>query len=803
MPTLACTTTRAYRDGPALPGAVVGLGVGSGLFPGSPRPILRTLTSNTPSEKPRGLVAELRRRRVLRVAGTYGVVAMSLMQAGAVILPAFELPTSAMRLMILSLVAGFPVSILLAYVLDISPTGIRLARRRSGGGEPSSDDALEDDEGAEVGAHASLLARSLEMILLGLALPVLGFALVVLVSSWQSGGREVVRAASAPAESEIASLAVLPLVELSAEGEANEQGGFFARGMHEDILAHLARVPHLKLISRTSVTAYAGTEKSVREIGEELGVEHVLEGSVRRSATQVRVTAQLIRTATDEHVWADQFDAGLEDVFAVQTRIAAAIARALERELARGPDSPEAATPALPVVPAAYDAYQKARDLHRNLDPADRAHFEQAQLLYEEARRLDPRFAPAWLELAVLHAEARWFGLDRTSGRALAARRCLDEARRLASPADRLALAEGIFAYYVDEDYGKAILFFDDAARLAPGDPEAVFYRAMILRRRGELGRARDDLRAALDLDPLNLAYRDEYALTLALAGELEAARGELATILGREPGWTRAQVEKWQLDLELDGDPVRLLDDLLAADRSRWLEPHYTMLETLSGVIVERVALERLRSALDRPAPTPLAHARLALQRAVVARRMGDGSLASEEAEAAQRAFDEAIRSQPSPGAPPDDRTNDAERSGPVPADAFEASNPLEALELRQLAALIAAERGRLAQAVALQRESAQAFPIERDIVTGGPVLWLLAELQLRADELDDAIESFDRLRARMALGSVPFGGLFVLNHSVDFEVARRDPRVIAAFDRWRPDYAARWARSIDSRGD
>ena len=377
-----------------------------------------------------------------------------------------------------------------------------------------------DDEGSESPANTSVFARSLEMILLGLALPVLGFALVVLVMSLRSGGEAIVRATTAPPASGVASLAVLPLVDLSNDGA---DGGFFARGMHEDILAQLARIPSLKLISRTSVMTYEGTTKSIREIGEELGVEHVLEGSVRRSPTHVRVTAQLIRADTDEHVWAEQFDAELRDVFEVQTRIATAIARALERELSA--DGVQDDARELAVVPAAYDAYQKARDLHRNLDTADRRSFDEAQRLYEEARRLDERFASVWLQLAILHSEARWFGLDRSPERVEQARRCLERARRLSSPANQLALAEGIFAYYVDQDYGKALLFFDDAARLAPGNPEASFYRAMILRRRGELSLALAAEKAALELDPLNLSYRDEYALTLALAGELEPAR--------------------------------------------------------------------------------------------------------------------------------------------------------------------------------------------------------------------------------------------------------------------------------------
>lgn len=682
------------------------------------------------------------------------------MQAGAVILPAFELPPSAMRLMILSLAAGFPLAVLLAWILDISPRGIRLARLRLGRAGPGDGDG--DDEETDAVAEKSVFARSLEMILLGLALPVLGFALVVLVMSWQQSGEEIVRAATTPRSEGIASLAVLPLVDLSSEGT---DGGFFARGMHEDILAQLARIESLKLISRTSVMTYEGTTRSIREIGDELGVEHVLEGSVRRSPTHVRVTAQLIRVATDEHVWSEQFDAELKDVFAVQTRIARAIARALERELAPG-TAPKPA-PDSPVVPAAYDAYQKARDLHRNLDATDRRTFDQTQLLYEEARRLDARFAPAWLQLSILHAEARWFGHDPTPERVEQARRCLDEARRLASPGDQLALAEGIFAYYVDRDYGKALLFFEDAARLAPGNPEVSFYRALILRRRGELDLALAAERVALELDPLNLAYHDEHALTLALAGELDAAREALQGILNRDPHRPRAQVQKWQLDLELDGQPERLLEELLASDRRLWQEPHFTMLET-AAILAHQAP--RALAVIERPASNPLVEARLAYQRAVLERAAGRPEHAASALAEADRIFASA-----------------GFRPGP----------PLEQMELRQFEALLAAEKGDTAKAIRLQLRNVEDFPVEADLISGGPALWLLVELQARAGEFELAAASLARLQKRIALGSVPFGGHFVLEHSASFEAARGDSGFAATLARLRPAYASRWPSS------
>ena len=174
-----------------------------------------------------------------------------------------------------------------------------------------------------------------------------------------------------------------------------------------------------------------------------------------------------------------------------------------------------------------------------------------------------------------------------------------------------------------------------------------------------------------------------------------------------------------------------------------------------------------RALAALVRPAPTPLARSRLAYQQAVLERYAGRAERAASLLAEARHAF---------------------ESSG------AQAATPIERMELRQFEALLAAEAGEAAEAIALQAQNVEAFPVENDLITGGPALWLLADLQIRADELEQAGETLERLQSRMALGSVPFGGFFLLSHWPGYEEARRDPGFAAALARLRPAYADLW---------
>lgn len=697
------------------------------------------------------------------MTGTYVFVAWILMQAGEIVLPAFELPNRALRWLILGLAGGLPIVVLAAWWFDVTPQGIRLTEkldRALAEGRPSADAGASEAEG--VSEPEGLFGSSLEMVVLGIGLPLVAFGLffaLLLISPDLDPTEPKNEVEHSAMVNNQPSLAVLPLEDLSSAGE---DGGFFAHGMHEDILTHLARVEGLRLISRTSVLAYEGTTKPIREIAEELGVDHILEGSVRRTPTHVRVTVQLIRAATDEHVWADQFDAELSDIFAIQTRIARSIAKALAARVSG--DHAELEIVQTPVSPAAYDAYAKARDLHRNADAGNWAELRRSQHLYEEARREDPGFAAAWLNLGILHAEIYWFGFDRTAARAEQAVRCVDEAAGLGVAADQLALAEGILAYYIDHDYGKSLLLFDKAETFAGNSSKAIFYKALVLRRQGALEEALDEQRRGLQLDPLSLAQQEELALTLSLVGRLDESIDLLKDVLARDPSRPRAQMQLWQLEAERAGEPVPVVDGVAATPISARGVQHHGLMFVYSALAGQSARGEEwLRETPVLPGVPGLRELRLA----VLSRFSGQNEDAQVWLARADAGLSAAL------GERPQDQWADLEV---------------------QTAAQIAAEHGDFDLALKLLSDRVTEYPIERDLVSGAPPLWDWLVMQLRAGRFGEAVESLDRLTSRVALGSVPFGGYLVLDRWPDFAEARADARWQAAMAQQRPAYVADW---------
>lgn len=708
-------------------------------------------------DEPSGIFADLGRRTVFRVAGAYVLVSWTLMQVAEITFPAFELPNSALRLLILVLAAGLPLAILLAWLIDVTPRGIRF-----GGSAEESAPGASPDAGRSIG-------RLAEVLLLGLCLPGLGFGALLLVFTLREPDlldeAEPQPGFVLPIPEK--SIAVLPFEDLEAGtgAEADDAAkGFFARGIHEDLLTNLGKLSDLKVISRTSVLQYADRKTSAHEIGRTLGVAHVLEGSVRRDGERVRVSAQLIRADRNEQIWADSFDAEIRDVFAVQSQIARRIAEALDAKL-----SPEIASSfdRVPTqIPAAYDAYLQARDVHRNLDAEDDAALERARVLYGRALELDPDFAEAWAQLAILHAQSVWFGADSSPARMRQARDALDRARSLDPELPMLALAEGIYSYYCDADYTRALVRFGAALDLSPGDAEAIFYRAMILRRTGAWPDAIAAQRRALELDPLNLAYQDELALTLALAGQLEDAHALLLRLLESDPHRIRARFYAWQIGLELHGEPGRVLDEILASDRESWGFQHYLLLETVA-VLAGREE-DAIRVIEGRPVPDPdsgyndfqLANLYTSSGRADEGRVLLEKSF---------RKYQTVLAERPDVLAP-------------------ERRNQVEALFL--------AKRGDFDAAIALERLNVLREPIERDVIRGSPPLALLLHLTLASGQLQPSLALLDQLEARVAYGGILSDGYYVLLHSPEYRAVRADPAFEREIAARLPAYAAQWPR-------
>ncbi len=294
------------------------------------------------------------------------------------------------------------------------------------------------------------------------------------------------------------SIAVLPFTNMSEEKDS----AFFTDGIHEDILTHLALIQELKVISRTTVMQYRDSKKSLRQIGEELGVAYILEGSVRRAGNKVRVTGQLINARTDEHVWAKAYDRDLTDIFAIQAELATEIAGSLQAALSPQTQKFIELRPTENL--AAYDLFLKGRDT-RNASPSgEAAGLREAQGYLEQAVALDPNFATAWGSLAEVHAQFAFWWIDATPQRLALADAAIGHAVRLAPDSPDVIRSLGTYAYYAYRDYARATEQYEKIARLQPNDPTVALSLGLILRRQGHWTDSLVYLRKAVELDPGN-----------------------------------------------------------------------------------------------------------------------------------------------------------------------------------------------------------------------------------------------------------------------------------------------------------
>jgi len=304
------------------------------------------------------------------------------------------------------------------------------------------------------------------------------------------------------------SIAVLPFENLSDD----KSNGYFADGVHEDILTDLANLGGLKVISRTSVVQYRDTKKSLPQIGQELGVAFVLEGSVRRAGNQVRVTGQLINARTDEHVWAQTYDQAFElkDIFAVQSALAGEIATALKAAISPKEKALLETRPTTNL--AAYDFYLRGRDQFRVADNTQDS-LAKTEPLFEKAVELDPEFALGWLGLAFVHFRA-YATVDSSAARLAQIKTCIDTAVRLAPEEPAVILGLGRY-YVVINDLGQARACYERVAQAFPNNSDAVIALSLLDRREGRWAEALAGLRKAVILDPRSRSTRESLVQIL------------------------------------------------------------------------------------------------------------------------------------------------------------------------------------------------------------------------------------------------------------------------------------------------
>jgi TolB-like protein/Flp pilus assembly protein TadD len=430
-----------------------------------------------------GFFEEVQRRKVYRIAAAYIIAAGFIIQIGSAVFPAWELPNWALRLVIVLLLVGFPIALILAWAYDVTPQGIRAT--------PAP---------ATAGSHR----RRNVLILIGIGVIVsagAGFFLLPRVSA-----RKVEK-----------SIAVLPFQNLSDEKE----NAYFADGIQDDILTNLSKIGELKVISRMSVMSYRGDGlRNAREIGKALGVATLLEGSVRRIGNRVRVSVQLINADNDEHIWAEDYDRDLTDVFAIQTDLAQKIASALQAKLS--PNERERLDSRPTENSDAYLLFIQAHD-YANRPDHFRDELLKAEELFEQAIKLDPKFAAAFAGLSMVES-SMYHNFDPTPGRREKARRNADEALRLQPDLPEGHLALGFSYYYGDRDYQRALAEFEIAKRDLPNEAQAYMAIGAIQRRQGKWVESTANLEKAAWLDPKNAMILVQLALSYMAVRNFDAA---------------------------------------------------------------------------------------------------------------------------------------------------------------------------------------------------------------------------------------------------------------------------------------
>ena len=339
-------------------------------------------------------------------------------------------------------------------------------------------------------------------------------ALAVVVAGIVMFSRNRVRSPLAAPEK---SIAVLPFENLSSEKE----NAYFADGIQDEILTRLSKIADLKVISRTSTQHYKSAPENLPEIARQLGVAHILEGSVQKSGDAVRVNVQLIKAANDSHLWADTFDRKLTDIFSVESEVAKAIAEQLRAKLTGQEEQAIAAKPTS--NQEAYDAYLRGLALEpRGWYSAEAK--ETLRRSYAEAVRLDPKFVAAWARLARIDSLMVFLGTDATQERRDAARHALDTAIKLQSDSTDTLLAQGYYDYWVLRDYPKAKDLFAQVRNRLPNSGEVPSALALVARRQGLWDESLNYSDQALTFDPRNPQLLADRAWTYAIIRRFDDA---------------------------------------------------------------------------------------------------------------------------------------------------------------------------------------------------------------------------------------------------------------------------------------
>jgi len=448
---------------------------------------------------------ELKRRNVFKVGIAYIIIGWLIMQAGEVMGPALHLPEWVNSLLAFFLILGFPLAMFFSWAYEMTPDGIKKEK--------------EIDHSKSI---THLTSRKLDFMIMGfLAVALMYFAwdkfltgLTPDVKPTQTAAvteQAITATASAQQIPDNKSIAVLPFVNMSSDPEQE----YFSDGITEEILNLLAKIPQLKVTSRSSAFSFKGQNIDIPTVAQKLNVAHVLEGSVRKSGNRVRITAQLIEADTDVHMWSETYDRELDDIFAIQDEIALKVVNVLKLQLI-GDTSVSRQTNT-----SAYTAYLQGEYFFRlgHLDGLSAAHDA-----YRQALAIDPDYAPAWVGLGkTLRAQANQAVIDLSSG-TQAAREAVLKALQLD---ESLASAWAMLSYiqYVyDWEWNTASNTIKTALIHGPQDIDALGTASVLAKTLGQYEEAVELGKKAVDIDPLNADTLSNLGIIYTEAGQLDLA---------------------------------------------------------------------------------------------------------------------------------------------------------------------------------------------------------------------------------------------------------------------------------------
>jgi TolB-like protein/Tfp pilus assembly protein PilF len=533
------------------------------------------------------------------------------------------------------------------------------------------------------------------------------------------------------------SIAVLPF-ENRSEEKAN---AYFADGIQDEILTRLSKIADLKVISRTSTQPYKSAPENLSDIARQLGVAHILEGSVQKSGDAVRVNVQLIRAANDSHVWADTFDRKLTDIFSVESEVAKAIADQLRAHLSGQEEQVIAAKPT--DNPEAYDAYLRGLAYTLKAGGVTPANSLGAQKYLREAVRLDPKFALGWALLSFV--ESRGYitaALQPTVALRDEARQAAEAALTLQPNLGEALYAKGYYHYACPKDYDTAMRYFEQARQLLPNGSRIPESLAYVARRRGEWDRSESYFNEAERLDPRNVNLLRQHAAShIALRRFPEALR-KLDQVLNITPDDVDTLAQKAGI-AQAQGDLPRA-SALLAPLQPAADDPGPLAAQAYQAILEHRPAqiIPRLKEILAKPDPAlGYFNGELRFWLGWAQEVAGDHAAAQESWRQARSELESFLKEQP------------------------------ENYSLIGVLALTNMGLGDKAAALALSERATAAIPIEKDALVGPLPIEILARVAAQIGEHDRAIAALQKLL------SIPYAGPLPENMPLTPALLRLDP--------------------------